>query len=309
MYIDFHKYNYELVSNEQIENYKNRDKESYKSLLKKWLDENLEQIVERKWEIEEIHYLKNISDFIKLVREGEQLFEFGFYTGCISLVGVASEDFCRYLSVHLGKPEYESQNQYNRLNNLKSDGLISDSTHTLLDSIRQIRNDCLHYNQNFKQKNRSELKIDALNALNNLKRTLKDLIGEERGDYHTDLNSVISGISSRENIKTNEEIAIKVKNAVSHLLKFPIAFDPSSKVQVKTSIFKILEVDEDFDEISLQDLSNKMIVIVEFPKEEREYYQNKKLKINDTVSATLTSIIDKNGLTAEWTILDINKLK
>lgn len=309
MYIDFHKYNYELVPNQELKNYIERDKKSYQLLLKNWFEENLEDIVERKWEIEEIHYLKNISDFIKLVREGEQLFEFGFYTGCISLVGVASEDFCRYLSVQLGKPEYENQTQYNRLNNLKSDGLISDSTHNLLDNIRQIRNDCLHYNQDFKQKNRTELKTDALNALNNLKRTLKELIGEERTDYATELNSVISGISSGENIKTTEEIAIKVKNAVSHLLKFPIAFHPSSKVQVKTSIFEILEIDEDFDEISLKDLTNQMIVIVEFPEQERDYYQHKELKENETVSATVMSVIDKNGLTAEWTILDINKLK
>ena len=38
-------------------------------------------------------------------------------------------------------------------------------------------------------------------------------------------------------------------------------------------------------------------------------FDSEKLKVNDTVSATLISIIDKNGLTAEWTILDINKLK
>ena len=309
MYIDFHKYNYELVPNEKIEEYKNRDKESYKSLLQKWFENNLDEIVDRKWEIEEIHYLKNISDFIKLVRESEQLFEFGFYTGCISLIGVASEDFCRYLSGQLGKPEYESQTQYNRLNNLKSDGLISETTHGLLDSIRQIRNDCLHYNEDFKQKERTELKADSLNALNNLKKTLKNLIGEDSKDYHTDLHSVISGISSGEDIKTTEEIAIKVKNAVSHLLKFPLAFDPSSKVQIKTSIFEVLEIDEDFDEISLKDLTNQMIVIVEFPEKEREYYEHKELKLKDTVSATLMSLIDKNGLTAEWTILDINKLK
>ena len=63
MYIDFHKYNYELVPNEKIEEYKTRDKESYKSLLNKWFEENLDRIVDRKWEIEEIHYLKNISDW------------------------------------------------------------------------------------------------------------------------------------------------------------------------------------------------------------------------------------------------------
>ena len=174
MYIDFHKYNYELVPEQQVNDYKTRDKESYKTLLTKWFEDNLDSFAERKWGIEEIHYLKNISDFIKLVREAEQLFEFGFYTGCISLVGVSSEDFCRYLSVQLGKPQYESQTQFNRINNLKSDGLISDATHTLLDDIRKIRNDCLHYKQNFKQKDNEELKSDALKALNNLKKTLKN---------------------------------------------------------------------------------------------------------------------------------------
>lgn len=309
MYIDFHKYNYELVPEQQVNDYKNRDKESYKALLTKWFEDNLDNFVERKWEIEEIHYLKNISDFIKLVREAEQLFEFGFYTGCISLVGVSSEDFCRYLSVQLGKPQYESKTQFNRINNLKSDGLISEATHTLLDDIRKIRNDCLHYNQNFKQKDNEELKSDALTALNNLKKTLKNLIGEDEADYQADLTSVISGIGAGDDIRATEEIAIKVKNAVSHLLKFPIAFDPSSKIQIKTSAFEILEIDEDFDEISLKDLSNQMIVIVEFPEQEREYYQNKELEEGNSVTATLMSVIDQNGLTAEWTILDIDKIK
>lgn len=309
MYIDFHKYNYELLSDNQVDEFKRRDKESYKSILKKWFEDNLDDMVARKWEIEEIHYLKNISDFIKLVREAEQLFEFGFYTGCISLIGVSSEDFCRYLSVQLGKPQYESLTQFIRINKLKTDGLITDATHTLLDDIRKIRNECLHYNQNFKQKEKEELKTDALSALNNLKKTLKNLIGENEADYQADLTSVISGIGAGGDIRDTEEIAIKVKNAVSHLLKFPIAFDPSTKIQIKTSLFEILEIDEDFDEISLKDLSNQMIVIVEFPKQEREYYQNKELRKGDTVSATLMSVIDQNGLTAEWTILDIDKIK
>lgn len=309
MYIDFHKYNYELVPEQQVNDYKNRDKESYKTLLTKWFEDNLDSFVERKWEIEEIHYLKNISDFIKLVREAEQLFEFGFYTGCISLVGVSSEDFCRYLSVQLGKPQYESQTQFNRINNLKSDGLISNATHTLLDDIRKIRNDCLHYNQNFKQKDNEELKSDALKALNNLKKTLKNLIGENEADYKADLTSVISEIGAGDDIRATEEIAIKVKNAVSHLLKFPIAFDPSSKIQVKTTTYEILEIDEDFDEISLKDLRNQMVMIVKFPEQERDYYQNKELQEGNSVTATLTSVIDQNGLTAEWTILDIDKIK
>jgi len=70
MYIDFHKYNYDLVPADKKAEYIKRDQESYKQVLQKWFSDNLDKTVERKWEINEIHYLKNISDFIKLIREG-----------------------------------------------------------------------------------------------------------------------------------------------------------------------------------------------------------------------------------------------
>lgn len=305
MYIDFHKYNYDLVPADKKADYIKRDQESYKQVLLKWFNDNLENVVQRKWEINEIHYLKNISDFIKLIREGEQLYELGFFTGCIALVGVASEDFLKYLAINLGKPQYETQTQYKRLNNLLNDNLISATTHTLLDNIRQIRNDCLHYNQNFKQKSDDDLKNDALTALNNLKDTLKSIIGDVNPN---DLISVIEGIGAGNDIKNTDEIAIKVKNTVSHLLKFPIAFDPQTKTQVRTSIFTIKEIDEEFDEIALQDLSNGLIPIVEYPESERTHYQSKQLSENDTVIATLISVLDQNGLTTKWTLFDIDKI-
>jgi hypothetical protein len=305
MYIDFYKYNYDLVPADKKADYIKRDQESYKQVLQKWFSDNIDNVIQRKWDINEIHYLKNISDFIKLIREGEQLYELGFFTGCIALVGVASEDFLKYLAISLGKPQYETQTQYNRLNNLLNDNLISATTHTLLDNIRQIRNGCLHYIQNFKQKSDEDLKNDALTALNNLKDTLKSIIG---GVNPNDLISVIEGIGAGNDIKNTDEIAIKVKNAVSHLLKFPIAFDPQTKIQVRTSIFTIKEIDEDFDEISLQDLGNGLIAIVEYPESERTYYQSKQLSESDTVIATLISVLDQNGLTAEWILLDIDKI-
>lgn len=308
MYIDFHKYNYDLTSKERRDEYIQRDKESYKKVLLKWMQENLDEIVERKWEINEIHYLKNVSDFIKLIREAEQLYELGFYTSCIALVGVASEDFLKYLAISLGKPSYENLTQHLRLTNLKNDNLISNLTHSLLDNIRIVRNDCLHYNQSFKQKTDSDLKTDALTVLNNLKDTLKDILGEKTALTSTDFTSIITEIGTSSDIKNMDESVVKIKNAVSHLLKLPIAFDPKEKVQVRTSLFRVLEVDIDFDEITLSDQSNGFIVIVEFPETEREYYNDKALKKDDTVIATLFSIIDGNGLTAEWRLLDIDKV-
>ena len=60
MYIDFHKYNYSVVPLEKRAEYIKRDKDSYKQVLQKWFGDNVDDIVERKWEINEIHYLKNI---------------------------------------------------------------------------------------------------------------------------------------------------------------------------------------------------------------------------------------------------------
>lgn len=211
MYINFHKYNYNLVPISKRDEYIARDQESYKQILRKWFESNLDCIVERKWEVSEIHYLKNISDFIKLIREAEQLFELGFYTGCIALVGVASEDFLKYLAITLGKPQYESLTQFNRLNSLKGDNLISTSTHTLLDKIREIRNDCLHYNQNFKQKSNLDLKVDALTALNSLKETLKDILGDTVAINANEFSSIITGIGSGDDIKIQTRLLLKSK--------------------------------------------------------------------------------------------------
>lgn len=307
MYVDFHKYNYDLVPVEQRAEYLKRDQESYKIALRKWFESNLESIVERKWAIKDIHYLKEISDFIKLIREGEQLYELGFFTGCIALIGVASEDFMKYLSIKLSKPQYERLTQFDRINKLKDDGLISISTHDLIDKIRIIRNDCLHYNQDFKQKSTSELQTDALTALNTLKEVVKTLIGDTFVLSGPELTTILSSISADADTRNTDELTIKVKNAVSHLLKLPIAFSPNTKFQVRTSIFTIIDIDYESVEFSLKDISNGMFVIVEYPEAQRSYYQNKNLSNGDLVSATLISVIDQNGLTVEWNILDLNK--
>jgi hypothetical protein len=79
-------------------------------------------------------------------------------------------------------------------------------------------------------------------------------------------------------------------------------------VTLRLTLAPVREVDEDFDEISLQDFGNGLIAIVEYPESERTYYKDKELKENDKVVATLFSIIDQNGLTAEWRLLDIDKV-
>lgn len=198
MYIDFHKYNYDLVPEEQRESFETRDKTAYQSILKNWIENNAEEITDRKWEVEEIEYLSEVSDFIKLIREAENLYELGFFTGCIALVGVSAEDFLKYLLIELGKPQYENQTQYNRSNNLLAERLITQDIFNLLDNIRLIRNDCLHYNQDFKTKNRDELKTDALKVLNDLKSVLKTILGVSSSIGLSDYLNLIKELSDPE---------------------------------------------------------------------------------------------------------------
>lgn len=177
MYIDFHKYNYELVDDSDEDLYLERDKKAYQVILQKWLDQHIVEITDRKWEIEEIQYLPEVSDFIKLIKESETLYELGFYTSCIALVGVSAEDFSKYLSIKAGLNDHVDLTQCNRLIKQLDEGIIDRTAYDLLNDIRRVRNDCLHYNQDFKRKNDNQLKSDAIKSLNNLKSTLKVLLG------------------------------------------------------------------------------------------------------------------------------------
>ena len=184
MYLNFHKFNYDVIETSKRADYEKRDKSAYLSVLDNWFSESKEGFASRKWEIEEICYLKEIDSFINLVREAESLYELGFFTGCIALVGVSAEDFSKYLSLKNNKQEHITGinrrgvaydvSQFNRLKLQKDENLITQSVYSLLDDIRKIRNDCLHYNCDFKQKDQLQLKYDAITALNNLKSPIGD---------------------------------------------------------------------------------------------------------------------------------------
>ena len=139
MYIDFNQYDYSLIDESSRSAYIERDKAAYKEILKEWLNSNADDIVDRKWSIENIFYLSYSSDFIRLLKEAENLFEFGFYTGCIALIGICAEDFTKLLASKWERDELVDKTQYQRINILKNEGLITDSIHSSLDAIRKIR--------------------------------------------------------------------------------------------------------------------------------------------------------------------------
>jgi hypothetical protein len=321
MYVDFHKYNYDLVDLSQREDYEKRDKEAYQKILEKWVQDNLEKIAERRWEIKEIKYLSEVSDFIKLIREAESLYELGFYTSCIALVGVSAEDFSKYLSLKLGKHHHITTkskkgrtldvSQHDRLQGQLTEKIIDRTVYDLLDRIRVTRNDCLHFNQDFKKKSDNDLKSDAIETLNNLKSVLKEILEITEEISPENFLKVIGLLSmpSNESAKNFDETKMRLRNAISHLLSLPTAFEPGKEIVVIDDYYLIDDVDFDSDEISLTSILKPpgAHVIVELENSVKDHIRRLKFKEKDIISAVIFSQPNQFGMTEEWHFYDLRR--
>ena len=319
MYIDFNKYEYSSIEESQRTVYIERDKKAYREILREWFDNNVDEIVERKWLIEDISYLASVSDFIRLLKEAENLFEFGFYTGCIALTGISAEDFTKFLASKLGREELIEKNQYQRVKSLRSDGLIGNAIYSSLKVIRQIRNNCLHYSQDFKRKDNNELKSDAIKVLNEFKEIVRDLIGETQPTQEIALDRFIKVVDeaskqsvseNHESVKNSEDMNLKLRNASSVLLGMPTAFHPNTKIVVVSGFYTVLEIDLDTEppEISLEDASNSRTFIVDLEEDDRQLLEKENIKEGDIVQARLRSEVSRLGQTAAWKFLNLRKM-
>jgi len=319
MYIDFNKYNYSLIDESQRSAYIERDKAAYREILREWLNNNVDEIIERKWLIEDISYLASVSDFIRLLKEAENLFEFGFYTGCIALIGISAEDFTKFLADKLGREKLVKKNQKDRIDALKSEGLLGSNIHRSLDTIRKIRNDCLHYNQEFKRKDNDELKNDSIQVLNGFKKIIIDLMGELSSTPDVELDRFLkvveeatkkSLLGNPKSSKNSEDMNLKLRNASSILLGMPTAFHPNTKIVVFSGFYTVLEVDLDIEppEITLEDASNGLPVIVDLEEDDKEFLEKEGIKEGDIVQARLRSEVSQLGQTAAWKFLNMRKM-
>lgn len=314
LYFDFNKFNYELIPTNEQPAYVLRDKLAYAEIIKKWLGNNLDEIINRKWEIDEILFFEDNSDFIKLLKEAEALYEFGFYTSCIALIGISAEDYTKYLVNKVGKHEWESKTQYDRLNLMYEANLISTESFALMNDIRKIRNDCLHYNQSFKRKDSSVLKTDALSVMNSFKNMLKISLGFKESmtlDKFNDIvNEAVNELSDSENkhIKNFDDMILKERNALSQLFNLDITIKPGTELISRESIYIVKEIDFDYKEITLMDTSNGFPVIIDLTKANIAQINEVNLVENDVVYGAISSTVDAFGQTAAWTIIRLKKI-
>ncbi|MDG4474925.1 hypothetical protein [Thiovibrio frasassiensis] len=308
MYIDSKKFDYKEFAYPDADRLIERDKKFAQESYRNWLNESIEAIVERQWEIDDIGAIGQVGDFVKLLKEAEFTYSIGAYTSTIALVGVCAEDLCRFFATSAGH-NLDSQSQFNRVNTLLGFGAITQDVADKFHIIRGLRNDCLHFNQGFKQKNQEALNSDALNALNSIKAIYAQIMGAI--DYKT-IDS--SKFSEMVNIIANEaagtevgtlgvdEALTRTRNIFASAFGIDISMNNLGRPVYKTSIYVVEEIDAEGEpfELTLKDFAVGAYVIVDINENELTAIREKSITEGDIVAVSLMSVPNKLETTGTW---------
>ncbi|WP_457744379.1 DUF4145 domain-containing protein [Sulfurimonas sp.] len=310
MYTDFTKFDYEKLNVANYEELEKRDKEYYKNILLNWFQSNLNDIVDRRWNIDDIGAIQETSDFIKLIKESEFSYSIAGYTSAIALIGIASEDLCRYFS-NLANHNFDNLSQFDRVNKLYELNLFNEEIKNNFHQIRKIRNDCLHYNENFKSKDKNILEEDALTVINILKSIYSSLFLNNISDADTSFsyNEIIEQLSKEVAYQSNlgdtlsqDEITLKLRNAFASFTGIDLSISKSEKYIERISIFIIKEIDLQIEpnEMTLFDTIQNNTLIIDLTSEDIEKINNKNITENMHIISTVYSNTNELGMTAEW---------
>jgi len=320
MYLDARKFTYKNPHSPDSIAAIERDKIQAALSYKGWIDDNINSIVERIFEIDDIGVVEQVGEFTKLLKEGEFTYSLGLYKSAIALMGICAEDLCRFFA-KLSNHNLDELSQYARINKLETLGLISTSDATLLHDIRKIRNDCLHFNQNFSAKSESDLKLEALNVINSLKSIYAGMIGAtEYGTINPSKLLDIIGVIATEasngdhhGVKNIDEVKIRLRNVFAAVTGLDMSTNSGHQYEVAASEFEVLDIDLEYSspEITLQDSRSMTarIVVVDILPEQLSAMRLLNVKIGQKFFSMLKSRTDGLGLTAEWHFIAIPQLK
>ncbi|RAJ96428.1 DUF4145 domain-containing protein [Aliidiomarina maris] len=317
MYIDSKKFDYSKFSYPDASRLVERDKQFVKEAYQKWVKDSVDEIVDRQWEVDDLGVVEQSGDFAKLLKEAEFTYSLGAYTSTISLVGVCAEDLCRFFANFAGH-NLDSLSQFNRVNQLVSLGAITQGVADKFHAIRGLRNDCLHYNEGFKQKDSAALKGDALTALNSLKCVYGEILGVV--DYSTVESSKFLEIFSKiadEAASSDpgklgiEEATVRMRNVFASAFGVDLSMNNSGRPVYKTSIYQVEGIDPDGEpaELSLRDMANGLIVIIDLTAGDLRKIEGEKIDEGSIVAASLTSVPNNLEITASWRLVgDVRKV-
>lgn len=307
MYLDFIKNNYEDKEPSQRVAYIARDKTALSEIVQDKISKTVEQIVDRWYELDDIGYISQNEKFLDLLHEAEQLYCFGFYTGTISIIGIACEEYCKFLVDAHGIPEVKTQNE--RINALYENQRIDSNLKNLLHRVRKIRNDCIHYDLAFKTLDENQLKASALEIISLYKTCLLPLASNI--DNSSEEKIIEEFISSKE--KSFREYIFKHRNMIKKVRGLDLQISPDIENMKFTSLYYIAEIDistDAFKEMTLVDLGRKTpaMVVIDLTLPQSEILDQLKLKEGNLMVATIISSVSAIGQTEEWHLLKIEDI-
>lgn len=309
MYVDAKKFDYSAFGHPDAASLVERDKSFARETYCKWINENADPIVDRQWEIDDIGAVEQTGEFIKLLREAEFTYALGAYTSAIALVGVCAEDLCQFFADSAGHAR-DNESQHARIERLRSLGAITRDIAESFHQIRRLRNSCLHYNDGFKQKQSSELRADALQALNSIKAVYAGIVGlvdygtVDMTKYHEMVTAIANEAASSDPGGLGVDDAVsRMRNLFAQVFGVDLSLGDSSCPTYRTSIFNVLEVVTTSDpaELTLVDLaSGAMVVVVDLTAEEAAAIDETSIDEGNLVAASLMSVPNGLGMTGAW---------
>lgn len=317
MYIDSKKFDYSKFSYPDAARLVERDKQFVKEAYKKWMADSVDEIVDRQWEVDDLGVVEQSGHFAKLLKEAEFTYSLGAYTSTISLVGVCAEDLCRFFA-NVSGHNLDALSQFNRVNQLIALGAITQDVADKFHAIRGLRNDCLHYNEGFKQKDSDALKADALTALNSLKYVYGEILGVV--DYSTVESSKFLEIVSKIAEEAAgadpgqlgmEEATARMRNVFASAFGVDLSMNNAGRPVYKTSIYQVEEIDTDGKpaELSLRDMTNGMIVIVDLTAGDLSKVEGAEVDEGSVVAVSLMSVPNNIEITTSWRLVgDVRKV-
>ncbi|PDZ28253.1 hypothetical protein CON85_12255 [Bacillus toyonensis] len=303
MYIDYIKETYSDKENEEINLYVQRDKGHLGKIILENIRNDIDNIVDRWWELEGVGYFSSNEKFLELLKEAENLYCFGNYTSCIAVIGIATEEFCRYLADNNNINSHKL-NQDDRLKILKDAGSISNDTYRAFDSIRKLRNSCMHYNKRFKGLDMNVLKVEAMKTLNHYKNGIKNTVKVESPDLDTIAKQLISN-----NKLSFNEFKLRQRNINKQKNDIDVQISPKQKSLIFQGNYYIAEIDietENFKEMTLIDIDRGCILVLDLTLPDVNIVLNLKLEVGNVIFSTLISNVSSIGLSEEWKLLSID---
>lgn len=302
MYIDYLKNDYSDKTEQEKEQYIKRDKRHLGGLIQERITNDIDNIVDRWYELDDVGYIPENEKFLYLLKEAEQLYCFAYYTGTISIVGIAAEEYCRCLIKKYNITDVDKQ--FERINKLADSNIFDEQMKSAFHRIRKIRNDCMHYNVSFKNLSDDQLKNYALEMIQLYKKCLSISSVNVSVNYDKLAEEMFASkeMTFREFVYRNRNIQKQVNN-------IDLQVDPKVNNLIFTSQYYVAEIDIEtdvFKEMTLFDMERGTLpVVVDLTLPQADMIKALRLEQGNVIIATIISTVTSIGQTEEWHLLNI----